>query len=195
MRNFKAKQKLMRDVVREIGLSLNGLVVLTELGTADFAFTPILAQMAGARRVIVWTRDTKFGTAIEAVSQFQNICNQLELNGFFEIRENERPEQDIRDANLITNLAMLRPLDAKFLNHVDPKSAVVSLMYEAWELREQDIDVEVCRQRGIRLCGVNESDPDFPIFLYLCDLYFAWAVFYVFWSLNWGIIFLSTTYI
>ena len=170
MRNFKAKQILMQGVVRETGLSLNGLVVLTELGTADFALTPILAQMAGAQRVIVWTRDTKFGTATEAISQFQDICNKLELNDFFEIREMERPEQDIRDANLITNLAMLRPLDAEFLSHVDPKNTVVSLMYDAWELREQDIDVEVCRQRGIRLCGVNESDPDFPIFKFVGPL-------------------------
>jgi hypothetical protein len=170
MRNLKVKKKLMQDMIQKIGLSLNGYVVLTELGTNDFALTPILAHMSGAQRVIVWTRDTKFGTANEAITQFQNICTKLELNNIFEIRAMERPAQDIREANLITNLAMLRPLDAEFLSHIDPNNTAVSLMYDAWELREQDIDIEVCRQSGIRLCGVNESDPDFPIFKFIGPL-------------------------
>jgi hypothetical protein len=169
-RNLYEKKSLMQNSIQKIGLSLHGLVVLTELGTGDFAFTPILAKMAGARRVIVWTRDTKFGTATESIRVFQTICDALGFSNFFEIRDTERPSQDIRDANLITNLGMIRPIDSEFLQYVDSKNAVISLMFEAWEFRDQDLDLKFCNQRGIRVCGVNESDLDFPIFKFVGPL-------------------------
>jgi hypothetical protein len=46
-------------------------------------------------------------------------------------------------------------------------SAVIPLMYEAWELRDADIDVEACAARGIAVAGTSERHPAVEVFSFL----------------------------
>jgi hypothetical protein len=46
-------------------------------------------------------------------------------------------------------------------------TAVVPLMYEAWELREADIDLAACRRRWIAVAGTNERHPAVDVFSFL----------------------------
>ena len=45
--------------------------------------------------------------------------------------------------------------------------AAIPLMYEAWELRPQDVDLAACRRRGIRVAGTNERHPAVDVFSFL----------------------------
>jgi hypothetical protein len=45
--------------------------------------------------------------------------------------------------------------------------AVIPLMYEAWELRPGDIDLEACRRRGVLVAGTNERHPAIDVFSFL----------------------------
>jgi hypothetical protein len=40
-------------------------------------------------------------------------------------------------------------------------------MYEAWEYRDRDLDLDACRRRGIVVAGTNERHPDVDVFSYL----------------------------
>jgi hypothetical protein len=40
-------------------------------------------------------------------------------------------------------------------------------MYEAWEFRPGDVDLQACRDRGIRVGATNERHPDVDVFSYL----------------------------
>src|SRR5262245_16028908 len=60
--------RLMRDAVDRCRLDLHGAVVFTEAATGAYAVTPILAAMAGARRVYGLTRTTSHGTAEEVIA-------------------------------------------------------------------------------------------------------------------------------
>jgi hypothetical protein len=51
-----------------------------------------------------------------------------------------------------------------------PPNAVIALMFEAWEFRETDLDLEACRERGIRVAAVNERHPDVGVFPFLGPL-------------------------
>jgi hypothetical protein len=62
---------------------------------------------------------------------------------------------DLSAFNLVTNSGHLRPIDKAMIGRLAP-DAVIALMFEAWELREGDIDVAACRARGIRIAAVNE---------------------------------------
>jgi hypothetical protein len=46
-------------------------------------------------------------------------------------------------------------------------SAVVSLMYEAWEFRPGDVDLEACRYYGIKTAATDERHPDVDVFSFL----------------------------
>jgi hypothetical protein len=81
----------------------------------------------------------------------------------------EKSEAYVRVADIITNSAHLRPLDAQTVGWMKP-GAVVPLMYEAWEFRPEDVDLEACRDRGIALGGVNECHPNIDVFSFLGPL-------------------------
>ena len=57
----------------------------------------------------------------------------------------------------------MRPLNQDKLKYVQD-FAVVSLMYESWELRVQGIDIDYCRRRRIRIAGTNERQEKLQIF-------------------------------
>jgi hypothetical protein len=46
-------------------------------------------------------------------------------------------------------------------------SAVIPLMYESWEFRASDVDLQACRARGIVVAGTNERHRDVGMFSYL----------------------------
>src|SRR5262249_17528933 len=60
----------------------------------------------------------------------------------------------------------VRPLDRGTI--VCMKSgAVIPLMYETWELRPGEVDLDACRERDVRVAGTNERHPDIDVFSYL----------------------------
>jgi hypothetical protein len=44
------------------------------------------------------------------------------------------------------------------------QEAVIPLMFEAWEIRESDIDVQACKLRGIKVAGTWENHPKLKVF-------------------------------
>jgi hypothetical protein len=78
----------------------------------------------------------------------------------------EKREADVAQADIVTNSGHVRPIDAEMVGWMK-SSAVVSLMYEAWELRADDVDVEACRRRDIWVAGTNERHPAVDVFSYL----------------------------
>src|SRR5690606_6761532 len=54
--------QLMREAVERCALDLRDATVLTEAATGAYVVTPVLAAMAGARRVIAVTRSSRYGS-------------------------------------------------------------------------------------------------------------------------------------
>jgi len=77
-----------------------------------------------------------------------------------------RDHPGVSEADIVTNLGFVRPLDATLLGRLK-STAVVSLMFETWELREEDVDLSVCRQLGIPVLGTNERVPELGTMSYL----------------------------
>src|SRR5690606_624444 len=44
------------------------------------------------------------------------------------------------------------------------------LMYEAWEWRDADMDINYIRERGFKIGATNERHPDIDVFNYLGDM-------------------------
>ncbi len=156
--------KLIHDSINLLELDLTGLTVLTEAASGPYVVTPIIAALAGAKEVIAITRDSNYATADEVIRQTRALEFLCGIEGKTEIH-NGRQIEVFNRPDIVTNLGFVRPLNQYAINLMKSGS-VIALMCEAWELRESDIDLIACRERGVRVHGTNEEYPSLDVFAY-----------------------------
>ena len=155
----------LKKRVEELNLRLDGLTVLTEAASGPYVVTPVLAALAGAR-VYAYSRSTRYGTVEEVFA----ATRQLAAEAGVQVNLIEEITPDIiAVADIVTNSGHLRPLDRDKLQHAKD-GLVIPLMYEAWEWREADMDIQYIRERGFRVGATNERHPDVDVFNYLGDM-------------------------
>jgi hypothetical protein len=163
--NPKRLIRLMKTAIESCQIDLSSFVVLTEAASGAYVVTPVLAAMAGAKRVFALTRTTHYGTAEQIRAQTLDLARLAGVEAQIEIVTEKTPEI-FAVADIVTNSGHVRPIDAEMVSWMKP-TAVIALMYEAWELRPEDIDFVACRQRQIPLAGTNERHPAVDVFSYL----------------------------
>lgn len=60
-------------------LDLNGLIVFTEAACGEFIYTPIIAAMAGAKKVYAITKDSKYASKDEVKKKQCYLLNFVML--------------------------------------------------------------------------------------------------------------------
>jgi hypothetical protein len=148
---------LVREAIARLRLDLKGLVVLTEAASGPFVVTPVIASLAGAERVVALTRNSSYASARLVVRQTRALEALCNTGNTVEIRT-KRTRDLFAQADVVTNLGFVRPIDAEAIGMMKQR-CVVLLMCEAWEGRPGDVDLTECRRRGIRVVATNE-DPD-----------------------------------
>jgi len=159
--------KLIKHV-EVLKLNLKDKVILTEAASGAYVVTPILAGIAGAK-VYAYTKNSPYGTVKEVVENTTKIIesyhtSQLNINFI----ETLTPDI-IAEADIITNSGHLRPLNKEKLKYAKD-SLVIPLMYEAWEWREADMDINYIKERRFKIGATNERHPDIDVFNYLGDM-------------------------
>lgn len=155
----------LKKRVRELNLRLDGLTVLTEAASGPYVVTPVLAALAGAK-VFAYSRTTRYGTVEEVFAATRQLAKEAGVE--VELIENITPEI-VAAADIITNSGHLRPLDRERLQYAKD-GLVIPLMYEAWEWRDADMDINYIRERGFKIGATNERHPDIDVFNYLGDM-------------------------
>lgn len=156
---------LMQQTIQNCDLQLQDAIVLTEAATGAYIVTPVLAAMAGAQKVFALTRSSRYGTIEQVQAQTQALAELAGVSHQIEFVPQKSPEV-VAQADIITNSGHVRPIDAEMIGWMKP-SAVIGLMYEAWEFRAEDIDLDACRDRGVQVVGVNERHPAVNVFSFL----------------------------
>jgi hypothetical protein len=156
---------LIEQAVERLRLDFSGLTVLTEAASGTYVVTPLIAAAAHADRVYALTRSTRYGTVEQVTDQTMAQARLMGLQSRIEIITEKMPAI-IAAADVITNTGHLRPIDAAMIAHMKP-TAVVPLMYEAWEFRPGDVDLDACRARGILFAGTNECHSGIDMFSFL----------------------------
>jgi hypothetical protein len=157
-------KRLIIETIKHLELNLSGLSILTEAASGPYVVTPIIAALANADRVIALTRDSSYARTGEVIQQTRALESLCGIERAIEIRTDRSPDI-FSQADVITNLGFVRPLSADIIALMKP-TAVIPLMYESWEFRPSDVDLEACRQRGIRVVGTNEEYPGLEVFEY-----------------------------
>lgn len=159
------EKKQARRILDDIDLNLSGLCVYTEAATGAYCVTAGLAAMAGAEPVYALARDSRFGNADEAAKATLQFARDAGVEDRLRIVSEKSPTH-FSQADIVTNSGHVRPIDANIIGSLKA-TAVVPLMYEAWEYRPQDLDLATCRDKGIPVVGTNESHPVVGILDYL----------------------------
>lgn len=156
--------RLMEDALERCSLDLRDLTVLTEAATGPYAVTAVMAAMAGAH-VYALAAPTVYATSEELERVATELAAFAGVGERLEVIVDKRP-QAIAAADIITNSGQVRPIDKDLIAHMKP-TAVIPLMYESWEFRGSDIDLQACRAREIPVAGTNERHPAVDVFSYL----------------------------
>lgn len=155
---------LMKRACERCSLNLEGATVLTEAATGSYAVTPVVAAMAGAR-VYARTRDTRYGSFQEVSAITSRLAEMAGVSDRICITA-DIPDEAVREADIVTNSGHLRPLGAPMIARMK-STAVIPLMYETWEFRAGDIDLEACARKGIPVGGTNERHQSIDVFSFL----------------------------
>src|SRR5215475_6031707 len=166
--NPKRLIALMRAAIARCRLDLSSAIVLTEAASGAYVVTPVLAAMAGADRVFAVSRTTKYGAFEEISASTQRLAELAGVAPRIEVIS-RKTREIVGQADIITNSGHVRPIDAEMISWMKPR-AVIPLMYEAWEFRDADLDLEACRKRGIPVAGTNERRPEVDVFTFLGDM-------------------------
>ena len=168
VRSPSRAKKLVKKLIADLNLDLSNLVVLTEAASGNYIFTPLIAAMANAEKVIAVTKDSKYSKAKDVMENTLLFAKYFDLEEKIQIFDVLKPTM-IEKADIVTNLGFLRPINKDFIPHLKP-TAVIPLMYETWEFREQDLDLRECWKREIPVLGTNENHEALRIFDYIGHL-------------------------
>ena len=163
---FKLKETL-QHIIKDLNIQLEGDCVLTEAASGAYACTPVLAALAGAE-VHAFARDSKYGTANDCKGQVKVLAEKYGVSNRIHFHT-EKKEMPWESATVITNSGALRPLDSAILQRVS-SSCRIPLMFEAWEFRSQDLDLDFCKSKEIAVAGTNERHEQVDVFGYLGDM-------------------------
>lgn len=163
--NSQRLTTLMQQSIQRCDLQLQSATILTEAATGAYIVTPVLAAMAGAEKVFALTKATRYGSVEQVKLQTQQLAEIAGVSDRIEFITEKSPAI-VAQADIITNSGHVRPIDAEMIGWIKP-TAVIGLMYEAWEFRPEDLDRTACRQHGIPIAGVNERHPAVDVFSFL----------------------------
>jgi len=160
--------RLIRNSIHKFELDLNGWTVLTEAASGYWGLTQFIAAMAGADRVFSLTRNSSYGSVSDIARTTYEIAARLGLQDRIVVLE-DRNDPRLAQADIVTNLGFVRPLDETFLARLSP-TVVIPLMWETWEYRTEDLDLPACRRMAIPVLGTNENAPILNFMAYIGHL-------------------------
>ena len=149
--------RLIQSAIEALNADFAGLTVLTEAGSNHYLLTPLIAAIGGAEKVLVLTRDSRYGRADSIVRQLLDLAKDWNVDAGIAVLSG-RSDPRIANADVVTNLGFVRPIDKDLIDRLKP-TAAIPLMWETWEYREADLDLQYCRLKGIPVLGTDESHP------------------------------------
>lgn len=163
LNNLNRAIDLIINYKKKLSVDLTGLKVFTELGSNNYLLSPIIPLICGAEFVHAFVKDTAYGNANELKNLCFEIANELGLGHKLNIYTGEYDYKTFSEVDIVTNSGMLRPFNAEKLKYFG-ESTVLPLMFEAWEIRESDLDINFCKQNNIKVAGTWENHPEIKVF-------------------------------
>ena len=162
--NERRIDRIVRECIQEFSLDLSGLVVFTEAASGAYLYSPILSALAGADKVYAIAANSRFGDTDSVKYQTLQEAWRLGVGG--EVRVvSEKTKEEIQDCDIMTNTGFVRPINREMISWLKP-TAVIPLMWETWEFRQGDLDLQACKDHGILVMGTDEEKAPLAMYGY-----------------------------
>ncbi|QNI75222.1 hypothetical protein SynMVIR181_00208 [Synechococcus sp. MVIR-18-1] len=148
-------KNIICDLISSFDLNLDGLRIYTEAASGPYMYAPILAALAGAKSVTAQVSDSSYANATDIITQTYDLAKEFNVADSLTCI-NKRDYSKLASADIVTNSGHVRPIDRSLIDSLKP-TAVIPLMWETWEFRETDFDLNRCHDRGILVLGTNEQ--------------------------------------
>lgn len=159
---IRRKRNFINKIINKYSLNLQGLTLFTEAASGNYMYTALIAASAGAKRVYAIASDSKYGNKEEIKEQIRIESEELGLGNIIKVVY-EKNKNDLQKCDIITNSGFVRPINREMISNLK-STAVISLMWETWELRPEELDLEACKEFGILVMGTNEHHPSLNLF-------------------------------
>jgi len=158
----RRKRGFIKKAILKFGLNLEGLTIFTEAATGNYLYTPLVAALAGARQVFAVTADSRYGRKEDVKELTMIEAKELGVDNAIIVLF-EKDKNCLGKSDIITNSGFVRPITNEMASYMKP-TTVIPLMWESWEFRAQDLDLEACREKGVLVLGTNERHPLLNLF-------------------------------
>jgi hypothetical protein len=155
--NNEVMKEHIRSAIKMFNLNLQGFSVLTEAATGNYACTAAIAAYAGAD-VIALGSNSKYGTFEASKEETLSLALSLGVDDRIQvIDKSDFIKSNQIDVDIVTNTGFVRPINADFVAKLNSK-CVIPLIFEPWEFRDEDLNLDECVKKGIKVYGTDESD-------------------------------------
>lgn len=121
--DMRRVEALMRHSIRVFSLDLGKFIVLTEAASGFYALTPLIAALAGAKTVLALTRDSRYGSAAEVKQYTMELAKHWGVENRLVVLDS-REDPRVGQADIVTNLGFVRPLDATLIARLKSTAVV-----------------------------------------------------------------------
>ena len=159
-RQFHDEQRassLLSELIETFQLDLHGLRLFTEAASGPYVYTSVLSALSGAEKVFAITSDSKYGKKEDVRRNTLEVARRFSVDDRIDVIF-DKTEEILGQCDIITNSGFVRPIDENMISWMKP-TAVVPLMWETWEYRRSDLDLEACGKNEILVMGTNEHEP------------------------------------
>jgi hypothetical protein len=148
--------KHISDSFLKFKINLKGKKVLTEAASGNYICTPVLSALSGAD-VFAVAKESKFGTIQQVQKEVLSMAKELKIKNQISIIKNFS-DIDLAGIDVVTNTGFVRPINKALIDKLSP-SCVIPLMWEPWEFRPKELDLDYAINKGLKVYGTNEADP------------------------------------
>jgi hypothetical protein len=162
--------RLVRQQVATYQLDMARMTVVTAAAAGYQATTATMAALAGASKVVALTRESKgypnaadAAAATLALARAAGVLERIEVLDHLDSRR-------WGDVDIVAAAPQVVGPISRSIVELLSSRAIISLMAEPWELRPGFVDVESCRDIGIKVVAPNLGHPAVMLFPELARL-------------------------
>lgn len=150
---------VVKEQIKNFDLDLTGLVVITECASGFYAYNTFVPILANAKKVIAVSKTTSYGTFDENKKNIEDLAKKFNIDISTLEVVNKLEDYHLKEVDVITNSGLVRPITSEMMAQMK-HTAVIPLMWETWEFRDEDLDLNSAIKNDILVLGTKETSKE-----------------------------------
>jgi len=147
---------LIKKLISHFDVDLDGMTIYTEIATGPYLYPAFIASLANASKIYAIAKNSRYGPAKEIIKTGKRLAIKLGISSKLQFVQ-KKYRKHLSQCDIITNTGFVRPINLNNIRSMK-KTAVIPLMWETWEFRKEDLNLDECKKNEILVLGTNEHE-------------------------------------